>query len=106
MGGKDALVQRTHSPQEPYALFCSEDRNGCHLEVYPRPGGDVYLCGLGGSDHVRGDRLKAKGDCSAPELILVWPVFPLGDPQSKAPALTYEHHSNGRIGLSCRAGRP
>ena len=22
---------------EPYALFCGEDKNGCHLEVYPRP---------------------------------------------------------------------
>lgn len=57
--------------QEPYALFCSEDSNGCHLEVYPRPNGDVYLCGLGGSDHVKGDRLREKGDCGAPEKIQV-----------------------------------
>ena len=34
---------------EPFALFCAEDNNGCHLEVYPRSTGELYLCGLGGS---------------------------------------------------------
>jgi glycine/D-amino acid oxidase-like deaminating enzyme len=52
--------------QEPYALFCDEDRNHCHLEVYPRPNGDVYICGLGhtdGSDHyISDDRLREGGD--------------------------------------------
>lgn len=28
---------------EPYALFCAEDNNGCHLEMYPRPNGEVGL---------------------------------------------------------------
>lgn len=55
---------------DPYALFCQEDRNGCHLEVYPRPTGEVYLCGLGGSDYVDPPRLKAGGDCEKPEDIL------------------------------------
>ena len=27
--------------QEPYACFCAEDENDCHLELYPRPNGDV-----------------------------------------------------------------
>mmetsp|Transcript_15624 Transcript_15624/g.23268 ORF Transcript_15624/g.23268 Transcript_15624/m.23268 type:complete len:277 (-) Transcript_15624:3-833(-) len=54
---------------EPYALFCSEDTNGCHLEVYPRPNGEVYICGCGGSDYVNAGRLKKGGDCSKPELI-------------------------------------
>ncbi|CAM9183541.1 unnamed protein product [Choristocarpus tenellus] len=43
---------------DPYALFCGEDSNGCHLEVYPRPTGEVYLCGLGGSDYVNESRLR------------------------------------------------
>jgi glycine/D-amino acid oxidase-like deaminating enzyme len=58
----------------PYALFCAEDRNGCHLEVYPRPNGEVYLCGLGGSDYVSGDRLRKGGDCETPEQILPNPA--------------------------------
>lgn len=37
---------------EPRALFCAEDDNGCHLEVYPRNNGDVYVCGCGGSEIV------------------------------------------------------
>ncbi|CAM9119458.1 unnamed protein product [Ascophyllum nodosum] len=53
--------------RDPYALFCAEDRNGCHLEVYPRPTGEVYLCGLGGSDYVDPPRLKGGGDCEKPE---------------------------------------
>eukprot|EP00899_Mesostigma_viride_P020697 jgi/Mesvir1/28629/Mv04497-RA.2 len=51
---------------QPFALFCAEDTNGCHLEVYPRPNGDVYICGCGGSDYVRGARLRAQGDCGDP----------------------------------------
>lgn len=39
-------------PVDPFALFCSEDSQGCHLEVYPRPDSTVYLCGLGGSVHL------------------------------------------------------
>jgi glycine/D-amino acid oxidase-like deaminating enzyme len=45
---------------EPFALFCDEDdRYGTHLEVYPRNSGEVYLCGIGGSEYVDGDRLRA-----------------------------------------------
>ncbi|CAG9467436.1 unnamed protein product [Pedinophyceae sp. YPF-701] len=55
--------------QEPYALFTAEDSNGCHLEVYPRPDGTVYICGIGGSDYVRGSRLRAGGDCEKPEYV-------------------------------------
>ena len=47
---------------EPVALFCAEDSNSCHLEVYPRVDGSVYMCGIGGSDYVRGDRLREGGD--------------------------------------------
>jgi len=44
---------------EPYALFCGEDdRFGTHLEVYPRNSGEVYLCGIGGSEYVDGERLR------------------------------------------------
>ena len=45
---------------EPCALFCGEDhRFGTHLEVYPRNSGEVYLCGIGGSEYVEDDRLRA-----------------------------------------------
>lgn len=41
------------------ALFCGEnDRYGTHLEVYPRPDGTIYLCGIGGSDYITKDELK------------------------------------------------
>jgi hypothetical protein len=26
---------------EPYACFCEEDSNHCHLELYPRPNGTI-----------------------------------------------------------------
>jgi glycine/D-amino acid oxidase-like deaminating enzyme len=55
--------------QEPYACFCAEDSNNCHLELYPRPNGELYVCGLGGSDYVSGDRLRAGGDCESAQLI-------------------------------------
>jgi glycine/D-amino acid oxidase-like deaminating enzyme len=54
---------------EPFALFCAEDRNHCHLEFYPRSDSSLYVCGCGGSDYVSGDRLRAGGDCASPELI-------------------------------------
>ena len=45
---------------EPFALFCGEDdRFGTHLEVYPRNSGEVYLCGIGGSEYGDGDQLRA-----------------------------------------------
>eukprot|EP00798_Chlamydomonas_sp_ICE-L_P029167 gene29167-32389_t len=45
---------------EPFALFCAEDANGCHLE-------GVYICGCGGSDYVSGDRLREDGDWGSAE---------------------------------------
>ena len=47
---------------EPAALFCAEDRNGCHLEVYPRSTGEVYICGCGGSEYIDEERLMPGGD--------------------------------------------
>jgi glycine/D-amino acid oxidase-like deaminating enzyme len=32
------------------ALFCKEDSNGCHLEVFPRSDQSLYVSGLGGSE--------------------------------------------------------
>lgn len=61
------------SIHEPYALFCGEDANGCHIEVYPRPDGKIYMCGLGGSDYVSGARLAPGGDCDRPEKIVPKP---------------------------------
>lgn len=41
------------------ALFCGEDsRFGTHLEVYPRPDGSIYICGIGGSDYISREQLK------------------------------------------------
>ena len=47
---------------EPAALFCAEDENACHLEVYPRSTGEVYICGCGGSEYVDETRLLPGGD--------------------------------------------
>ncbi|KAG7373205.1 FAD dependent oxidoreductase [Nitzschia inconspicua] len=51
------------------ALFCGEDdRFGTHLEVYPRPDGTIYICGIGGSDYISTDELKAgafREECNA-----------------------------------------
>jgi len=56
--------------EEPAALFCSEHpKHGNHIEVYPRVGGEIYTCGLGGSDYVTGDRLKPGGDCDSADKI-------------------------------------
>jgi glycine/D-amino acid oxidase-like deaminating enzyme len=54
------------------ALFCGEDdRFGTHLEVYPRPDGTIYICGIGGSDYVSKEDLKEgafREICEANEL--------------------------------------
>ena len=55
---------------EPYACFCEEDKNHCHLEIYPRPNGEVYVCGLGGSDHISGDQLRSGGEYDSSEKVL------------------------------------
>ena len=55
---------------DPAALFCSTDKHGCTLEVYPRPDGSVYLCGIGGSDYVDDIcRLREGGDCGSADLV-------------------------------------
>lgn len=30
--------------EEPFACFCEEDSNGCHLELYPRSNGILLVC--------------------------------------------------------------
>lgn len=46
-----SVVFKDESAVEPFALFCGEDdRHGTHLEVYPRNSGEIYLCGIGGSE--------------------------------------------------------
>lgn len=54
---------------EPAALFCAEDRNGCHLEVYPRASGEVYICGCGGSEYVDESRLLPGGDLDRADVV-------------------------------------
>lgn len=53
------------------ALFCGEDyRFGTHLEVYPRPSGEIYICGIGGSDYISQEDLKSGAflqECNAKE---------------------------------------
>lgn len=58
---------------EPFALFCDDDKYGCHLEFYPRPSGELYICGIGGSDYVCDDRLREDGDCASADLIMADP---------------------------------
>eukprot|EP00804_Cyclotella_cryptica_P018067 CCRYP_017606-RA/>CCRYP_017606-RA protein AED:0.03 eAED:0.03 QI:84/1/1/1/1/1/2/396/482 len=48
------------------ALFCGEDeRFGTHLEVYPRPDGTVYICGIGGSDYISTSDLQSSAFLSS-----------------------------------------
>jgi hypothetical protein len=61
-------------PESAYACFCEEDENSCHLELYPRPNGDMYVCGCGGSEHVSGARLLPEGDCGHADSILADPA--------------------------------
>ena len=62
--------KRERVRDEPRALFCGEDaRFGTHLEVYPRSDGSLYICGIGGSDYVEGDRLRDGGDCARASLV-------------------------------------
>lgn len=60
----NALVEK-----EPAALFCAEDENACHLEVYPRSTGEVYICGCGGSEYVDSGRLMPGGDLDRADLV-------------------------------------
>ena len=53
--GREAIVQ------EPAALFCGQETNGTHLELYPRSNGDMYACGIGGSDYVDDPQRLAVG---------------------------------------------
>lgn len=53
-----SIVFKTDHPVDPFALFCAEDTNGCHLEVYPRASNEVYMCGIGGSKYLNNDDLK------------------------------------------------
>lgn len=55
----------------PTVLFCGDDRagRGTHIEVYPRQGGRVYVCGLGGGERVGPGRLRGGGDKCKAELI-------------------------------------
>ncbi len=54
---------------EPYALFCDEDTNSCHLEIYPRNDGSLYICGIGGSNYIDNDMMREGGECATPSLI-------------------------------------
>jgi glycine/D-amino acid oxidase-like deaminating enzyme len=43
----------------------------CTVEVYPRPDGSIYICGIGGSDYISKDDLKEgafREECNAKEL--------------------------------------
>ena len=38
------------------------------VEVYPRPNGEIYICGIGGSDYISTEELKQgafRSECSA-----------------------------------------
>lgn len=47
------------APRPPGAVFCEEDANGCSLEIYPRPNGELYVCGCGQSRMVGTQALRA-----------------------------------------------
>ena len=63
---------RQQLESDPWACFCSE-KDGTHLELYPRNDGTLYVCGCGGSDHVQGARLRENGDHGRPERVVADP---------------------------------
>ena len=44
--------------KQPAAVFCAEDSRGCHLEVYARPNGEVYVSGCGESKVISSEVLR------------------------------------------------
>ena len=58
-----SIVYEDVGALEPAALFVHEDMRGCHLEIYPRPCGDIYVSGCGGSRMVTADALR-RGEVS------------------------------------------
>lgn len=64
-----SIVFQSDDQVDATALFCGEDyRFGTHLEVYPRPDGTIYLCGIGGSEYITTQELKAgayRDECNA-----------------------------------------
>lgn len=82
-------------------------------KVYPRPDGEMYLCGLGGSDYVDPPRLKAGGDCDKPEVIKPDPSRVTAATNSfkgmtsignEAPTVTQVKFDAGREGPGAGAG--
>lgn len=64
-----SVVWKAREGVDGAALFCGEDhRFGTHLEVYPRPDGSIYICGIGGSDYVPKEELK-KGAFRGPSCV-------------------------------------
>lgn len=55
----EAPDDRQRLTDEAAALFCEEDARGCHLEVYPRPNGELYVSGCGGARVVPPQVLRA-----------------------------------------------
>ena len=68
-GDDDAMRRMGAAP--PSALFCAEDARGCHLEVYPRPNGDLYVSGCGETRVVSPQELRSgsvrPSECNAPD---------------------------------------
>jgi len=56
-----SMIVRSQVPVTPSAVFCSEDENQCHLEIYPRPDQTLYVCGFGGSPHLGKKKLSELG---------------------------------------------
>ena len=54
---------------ENYACFCTKDKHGCSLELYPRSNGDLYVCGLGSTKHIYEPQLRSGAMFDAPECV-------------------------------------
>ncbi len=72
-GIKSTSIVYDNIPQirdEPYAAFCDEQAEfNTHLELYPRPDGTLYICGVGGSGYVSGDSLRDGGEFYDPRAV-------------------------------------
>lgn len=50
--------ERSWSVVEPWQVVADPCVFDSPVEVYPRPNGEVYICGIGGSDYIQKDELK------------------------------------------------
>ena len=107
------VFKDAESEVEPFALFCGEDdRFGTHLESSAQRW-EVYLCGIGGSEYVDADELRAgkypPGEVPSPKRVEAatksFSMTAAGRPRTRAGACVLAHLMPCHTWARCRASR-